>query len=323
VSEQRRPALVVLGIGARRLRDPARRARLADGAVAAARARGHPQVRVVECLDAAALRTTTAEALAHGFGLVVAIGGDGTVREVVGALSGSEVALGIVPAGTGNLLAATLGVPRDARAALEALRRAQPRSIDHGEASWAGSASGAPGGSAGASPFVVATGAGLDARFVSAASGDAKRRYGIGAYLVAALAQATDLRPRPTTLVVDGTRHETESIVVLIANAGELIPGLLRPRLPVRPDDGWLHVFVVRGGVVGSVVGALELLAVGETGRTPTGSGSRYAGREVSVAIDVDPPDPVQVDGDRVGSGRLEARVRPAAVRVLVPADER
>jgi len=225
-----------------------------------------------------------------------------------------------VPAGTGNLLAATLGVPRDAAAALAALRDGEPRSIDLGEASWAGAATGEP---AGSSAFVVATGAGLDARFLAAASAEAKRRYGIGAYLAAALAQATDLRPRPTTLVVDGQRHETESIVVLIANAGELIPGLLRPRLPVRPDDGWLHVFVVRGGVVGSVIGALELLAAGEAGRTATGSASRFSAREVIVEIDVDPPDPVQVDGDRVGAGRLEARVRPGAVRILVPSGSR
>jgi diacylglycerol kinase family enzyme len=88
----------------------------------------------------------------------------------------------------------------------------------------------------------------------------------------------------------------------------------------VRPDDGWLHVFVVRGGVIGSMLGTLELLAAGGTGRTRTGSAWRMAGHEVSVEIDVDPPDPVQVDGDRVGTGRLEARLRPAAVRVLAAA---
>lgn len=319
---------MVLGVGARRLRDPARRAHLALEAAAAARARGHADVTVVECPDSAALRAATAEAVAGGAGLVIAVGGDGTVRDVTGALSGSDAPLGIVPAGTGNLLAATLGVPRSMDAALAAIRSAEPRPIDHGEARWSGSAVGDTAGSAasdaaGSSPFVVATGAGLDARFVSAAPAEAKRRFGIGAYLVAALAQASDLRPRPTILVVDGKRHETESIVVLVANAGEIIPGLLRPRLPVRPDDGLLHVFVVRGGVVGSVVGALELLAAADTGRSLTGSASRFTAREVSVEIDVDPPDPVQVDGDRVGSGRLEARIKPAAVRVLVPAGRR
>jgi diacylglycerol kinase (ATP) len=311
------PAIVLLGLGARRLRDPAHREHLARVAQAAAIARGHPDTAIVECADGAALRAATVEAVREGIGLVVAVGGDGTVREVVGELSRGAVPLGIVPAGTGNLLAAALGVPRDLDEALAAIRTATPRVIDHGQAIWAGAAAGdAPG----ASTFVVAAGAGLDARFVSAASAESKRRYGIGAYLVATLRQAGDLRPRPTRLVVDGVLHETESVLVLIANAGELLPGLLAPRLPILPDDGLLHVFVLRGGLVGSVVGALELLAVADPGRTPTGSALRTAGREVSVEIDVDPPDPVQVDGDRVGSGRLEARVRPSAVRVLVPA---
>jgi diacylglycerol kinase (ATP) len=292
------PAIVLLGLGARRLRDPAHREHLARVAQGAAIARGHPDTAIVECADGAALRAATVEAVREGIGLVVAVGGDGTVREVVGELSRGAVPLGIVPAGTGNLLAAALGVPRDLDEALAAIRTATPRVIDHGQAIWAGAAAG-------------------DA---SAASAESKRRYGIGAYLVATLRQAGDLRPRPTRLVVDGVLHETESVLVLIANAGELLPGLLAPRLPILPDDGLLHVFVLRGGLVGSVVGALELLAVADPGRTPTGSALRTAGREVSVEIDVDPPDPVQVDGDRVGSGRLEARVRPSAVRVLVPA---
>lgn len=310
------PAFVLLGLGARRLRDAADRARLADGAAAAARARGHADVTVVECQDAPALRATSREAAAAGAGLVVAVGGDGTVREVAGVLAGSGVPLGIVPAGTGNLLATTLGVPRDAAAALSTLRTDEPRPVDVGEASWSGAGAGHP---AGTSAFVVAAGVGLDARFLAAASGEAKRRYGIGAYLVAALGQATDLRPRPTTLLVDGERHDSESIIVLVASAGELIPGLLGPRLPLRPDDGMLHVFVVRGGVVGSVVGTLELLAAGSPGRTPTGSAWRFAAREVVVDIEADPPEPIEVDGDPVGRGRLEARIRSGAVRVLAP----
>jgi diacylglycerol kinase family enzyme len=316
MSDPSGPALVVLGLGARRLGDPARREHLARAAAAAARDRGHHDVTILECADGAALRAATAEAVASRVGLVVAIGGDGTVREVVGGLSGGEVPLGIVPAGTGNLLASALGLPRDLEAALATIRTGTPRAVDHGVASWSGSpARDAPG----ASTFVVAAGVGLDARFVSAASADAKRRYGIGAYLVAALRQAVDLRPRPTRLIVDGVRHETDSIMVLIANAGDLIPGLLRPRLPIRPDDGCLHVFAVRGGVLGSVVGALELLAAAEPGPTATRSGMRLTAREVVVEIDVEPADPVQVDGDRVGSGRLDAGIRPAAVRVLVP----
>jgi diacylglycerol kinase family enzyme len=317
VSAATGPALIVLGLGASGLHDPAARDRLALAAADAARRRGHRDATVVACPDAAALRTTVVAAVSDGVGLVVAIGGDGTVREAAGGVAGSGTALAIVPAGTGNLLAAALAVPGDVAGAMTTIATGSVRRMDVGRASW-----GVVGGTdegRGRSPFVVACGAGLDARFVEAASGEAKRRFGIGAYLGAALAQITDLRPRPTQVVVDGEAVETESVVVLVANAGELIPGVLGPRLPVRPDDGWLHVFVVRGGLVGSLVGALELLAAASPGPTSTRSGQRWLARAVSVRVDVEPPEPIQVDGDRVGEGSLEATIEPGAVQVVVP----
>jgi diacylglycerol kinase family enzyme len=311
-------ALVVLGLGASRLHDPTARDDLTREAVRGARERGHAAVEVVPCADAAALRATVAEAADDGVGLVVAVGGDGTVREAAGVLVDRGIPLAIVPAGTGNLLASTLGIPRGSAGAIATVAHGAPRAIDVGEASWTSALDDGPT----RSPFVVACGTGLDARLVGAAPAAAKRRFGIGAYLVAAIGQALDLRPRPAHLVVDGEAIETEAIVVLVANAGELLPGLLGPRLPLRPDDGRLHVFVVRGGVVGSVVAALELLAAG-VGPTPTGQGLRLTATSVEVDIDVEPPEPVQVDGDRVGHGRLTARIRPAAVPVIVPAAAR
>jgi diacylglycerol kinase (ATP) len=344
-------ALVVLGLGASRLRTAARRSELAHAAEEAARARGHRRVEVVEAPDGPTVAALCRQAAADGAGLVVAIGGDGTVREAAGALSGSDVRLGIIPAGTGNLLASSLDIPRRVVDACAIVREGVPRRIDHGIARWerrevarAGAprpgaarpaaarpavepsateapATDAPAGAAapGESPFVVAAGIGLDARFIAAASREAKERYGIGAYLVAALAEARDLRPRPTVLNVDGERHVLDAVVVLVANAGDLIPGLLRPRLPIRADDGRLHVFVVRGGIVGSVIGALELLAAGDTGWTGSGAALRLTASEVRVEMQGQPPDPVEIDGDPVGSGWLEARLRPAALEILVP----
>jgi diacylglycerol kinase (ATP) len=360
-------AIVVLGLGASRLRSAARRSELARGAAAAARERGHRDVRIVEAPDGPSVASVCRSAIRAGAGLVVAVGGDGTVREATGALSGASIPLAIVPAGTGNLLASSLGIPRTAPGALAIVRDGVPRRIDHGIARWerrdeptgpmptrpeddlpgpdapiAGKPpplqrpnhgrpvtaepipdGSIPAGSIPESPFVVATGVGLDARFLAAASREAKERYGIGAYLAAALGEARDLRPRPTLLTVDGELHELEAVVVLVANAGDLIPGVLRPRLPIRADDGRLHVFVVRGGIVGSVVGALELLAAGDTGWTGSGAALRLSATDVRVEMRGQRPDPVEIDGDRVGVGWLEARLRPASLDVLVPSGAR
>lgn len=304
------PALVVVSGRSRLAGAPVARAALVDAVVAAVRARGHGPVDVAVSEGAAMVDRAVRAAVVGGAALVVAVGGDGLVREVGGALAGHRVNLGIVPAGTGNLLASALRIPGATQEALRIIAEAEPRRVDQGIATWAGGAAGAGSGS-----FLVACGAGLDARLVGRASHDAKRRFGIAAYMGAALATAADLRPRPTRLVVDGTVVETRSVVVLVANAGELIPGMLGPRHPVLPDDGLLDVFVVHGGILGSLRGTLELLAA--SGPRAGRAGVRLQGREVRV--DVAPPVPIQLDGDVLGASPLEARVVPAALSVLAP----
>jgi diacylglycerol kinase family enzyme len=112
-------------------------------------------------------------------------------------------------------------------------------------------------------------------------------------------------------------RTELESVVVLVANCGEAIPGVLRPRLPIAPDDGIFHVFVLpRGGIIGGVRGVLELMNAEHQGWSPSGHAVRLTGREVRV--EVTPVAPTQIDGDAFPAGVLEARIRPGGLRVIV-----
>ncbi len=283
---------------------------LVDRVVSAVRARGHEPVEVALAGDGPMIRSTVADALGRGVTLVVAVGGDGLVRETASPLSGGPASLAIVPAGTGNLLSSALGIPRDTAGALQVLAAGMPRTIDQGTAAWEGTTGGP-----GSGRFLVACGVGLDARLVAGASDAAKRRFGIAAYMGAALATAGDLRPRPTRLTVDGAVQDTRSVVVLVANAGELIPGVLGPRHPVRPDDGLLDVFVLHGGILGSLRGTIELLSA-------RGPGAGRAGLRLqgtSVKVEIETPEPVQLDGDVLGTSPLEARVLPGALSVLGP----
>jgi diacylglycerol kinase family enzyme len=96
-----------------------------------------------------------------------------------------------------------------------------------------------------------------------------------------------------------------------------LIPGLVRPALPVRVADGLLDVFVVAaGGLPGAVIGALEAVGRRSLGRSRTGLSVRLRGASVRIATR--PAQPLEVDGDPVGAGRLEATVMPSALRVIV-----
>jgi diacylglycerol kinase family enzyme len=305
------PPFLLVAAGASHLADAGRRDALVAAATAAIRARTgtDPEVRVTA--TAGAGQAAAREAAAAGAPLLVVAGGDGSVRSAAAVLAGTGIVLGIVPGGTGNLLAAALGVPRSPARAIAAIVTARERPIDVGWA-WVGAA-------AIAMPFVVAAGVGFDARVMAATSERRKRSLGIAAYFATATAVAARIRPFAVRLVVDGVVHETDALEVLVANAGELIPGLLRPRLPLVPDDGLLDVLVARGrGVAGGSRAALELL-LGRGVHTAIGPyGARFAGRRVEVGAP--PGEPVEVDGDVVGGGCFIAEVVPHAIRILVPA---
>jgi diacylglycerol kinase (ATP) len=305
------PPFLLVAAGASHLADPRRRDALVAAATAAIRARTGTDPEVRFTATAAAGQAAAREAAAAGAPLLVVAGGDGSVRSAAAVLAGTDIVLGIVPGGTGNLLAAALGVPRSPARAIAALVTARERPIDVGRA-WVGAAV-IP------TPFVVAAGVGFDARVMAATTERRKRSLGVGAYFATGTGVAARIRPFAVRLVVDGVVHETDALEVLVANAGELIPGLLRPRLPLVPDDGLLDVLVARGrGVAGGSRAALELL-LGRGMHTAIGPfGARFAGRRVEVGAPAG--EPVEVDGDVVGGGGFVAEVVPHAIRILVPA---
>jgi diacylglycerol kinase family enzyme len=306
--------VVIVNRAASRLRGPASGDRIvAEVETWAMEASGRPP-SLVDVGDRASVDAAGAAARRAGSGLVVVVGGDGTVSAVAVALADSGIPLAIVPAGAGNVLATALGVPADPSGAIRSLAGAHRRRIDLGNAALRGP-TGRPSTDRG---FAVAAGVGWDARVMEATAAADKRRLGRLAYWVAALGLLGRLTPVPYRIEIDGERLELEATVALVANAGELVPGLVRPRLPIVPDDGLLDLLVLRvGSIPGGVRGALELLGRTELGGTPSGTAFRARGRRIRVVAD--PAQPRQVDGDAVGSGAIEVTVRPAALEVLVP----
>lgn len=306
-------ALVLANPAASVIRMPAIRLIALNAVRTALQARGFATIEILEPESADATADAAAAAVSAGYDLVVALGGDGTARTVAGATAGSSTALALVPGGTGNLFAAALGVPRTTADAIDALRYAQPYPVDLGVVEpTAVIPSDLP--ALARSPFLVAVGSGLDARMILATDHNLKARLGAGAYVLAGLSVARDLRPRAALLEVDGDRHELAALVVLVVNAGELMPGV-RPRLPIAPDDGLLDIFVLTGsGPVGAAAGALALLAASSVGQTA--AGLRLRGRHVRVTLE--PAEPIQVDGDAFAPGGFLATVSPAALQVLL-----
>ncbi len=253
------------------------------------------------------MRRLAANRAAAGTDVVVAVGGDGAVGQIATSLAGTGVALGIVPAGTGNLLASNLGIPKRHNHATTALLTGRRRRIDLGRVSVDGSQR----------DFAVACGIGFDARVVGATDNRQKLHWGRLAYLANALGQAGDIDNVVHEITLDGVRTTTEAAQVFIANFGKLLP-LVEPRRKVRPDDGWFDVIVVRAsGPLPGLLATWEVLRQKELGSDPNGHVYRARAREVRV--DTRPARLVEADGNVVGSTPVVARIQPRALTVMVP----
>ena len=304
--------LLLLSTNSARLRRPDRRDAIRQLAVEAIRRRSGTAPEVVEASDAGQAEQALAAARSGGTALVVVAGGDGSVRTAAGALAGSEATLGIVPTGTGNLFAASLGIARDPRMAARQLATVRLRQVDLGEVETG----------AGRGAFVVACGAGFDARVMAMTSAQAKARFGIAAYFAAAFRAARTVRGASTRITADGTTLQVRSLATLVANAGEIIPGVLGPRTPIRPDDGLLDLIVVTGrtalqGAVPAIAALMEA-SVLEPGAVRKSWGALRL-RASRIRVETDPPEPIEVDGDLIGEagGWLEAAIRPGVLRVI------
>ncbi|HEX5013419.1 MAG TPA: diacylglycerol kinase family protein [Candidatus Limnocylindrales bacterium] len=305
--------LVVVNPVASKLAHEKRRGGIVDAVVAAVAARtGQAPDVAATTREAAAV----ALAAARHAPLVAVVGGDGTLREAAAALSGTGVPLAIVPAGTGNVFAAELGVPRGISGAIEVIRAGRPRPVDLGLATWGSAEDGVAGPPAGSNAFVVACGVGFDARVMARASAEHKRRLGFGAYIVAAIHEAASPRPTRFTIEADDETHEATGLVALVANCGQIIPGFVGPRHPIDPADGLLDVIVVTATTLpGGLLGAAEALLA--RGPTPHRHRRSLRLRAARVRITADPEQPVQVDGDAHRAAWLEARVNPGAITIL------
>lgn len=246
----------------------------------------------------------------QGFDVLVCYGGDGTAMQIAAAMAGTGIPLGLVPGGTGNLLAGNLRLPGSPAAAARVILRGWPLRIDLGAVERTG----------GVHYFAVACGAGFDAQLMAGTAPAAKRRWKMGAYVARALATLPQVTSAPHRVTVDGQAHEVPAVMVLVANCGELIPPFLRVGKDVAPDDGWLDVIALHAdGALQSVSAVWELL------RGPRGGGGGGAariwgtrGRTVRVEVRSGAPRPVQMDGEPAGDTPFEARLVPQALTVLV-----
>ena len=253
-------------------------------------------------------RRLAAEAVAQGVEVVVVFGGDGTTMQAAAALVGTDVILGVIPGGTGNLLAGNLRIPSSPARAAQALVTARPKPFDLGRMQRVD----------GLHYFAVACGAGYDARVMAGTPSELKRRWGMAAYVATTLRLMGEMRSTAHVITIDGVEYDANAAMVLVANCGEVIPPWIRLGAGIRPDDGLLDVIVVRAnGFSQSVRAVWDLLR-----EAPDVEGfDTYVGyaRGQEIRVETHPVQPVQLDGEPGGVTPFTATVIPRAIRILVP----
>jgi len=278
------------------------------------------------------------EAVERGAKLVVAVGGDGTVRAVAEALVHTDVPMALLPLGTGNLLARNLDIPvGDPAAAITAALDGKDRTIDVGWVAvqrWAAADAADPddevtGPAADPDPdrehiFLVIGGVGFDAAMVASTDDALKAKVGWIAYFVAGVQHLHGRRSRVRVRLDGRAWQDLRLRSLLVGNCGKL-PGGLQLLPDAVLDDGWLDIAAIdtRGGVAGwaQLLGEVVLQGFGLRNPLPARIGRIDHTRARSVDLQLAGGEHVQLDGDVLGRvAELAARVDPGALVVRVPA---
>ncbi|MEU7890695.1 YegS/Rv2252/BmrU family lipid kinase [Microbispora bryophytorum] len=275
--------------------------RLLDPVLRRLRTGGRP-VSVVVGTSAADALGRARDAVAAGPAALVAFGGDGLVHLAVQAVAGTAVPLGILPAGTGNDIAAALGIPRgDPLAAADIVTAGDCRVIDAarlGTGEW----------------FAGVLACGFDSR-VNERANAMTWPPGMAKYLVALARELRSFTPIPFRITLDGEAVEREAMLVAVANTRSYGAGM-RVCPQARPDDGLLDVLVVGALSTGGFLRIFPRVYRGSHTRHPAVTLRRARRVEIeALAGDV----VAYADGERAGPTPLTCAVEPGAVRVLAP----
>lgn len=246
-------------------------------------------------------------ALEQGAELVFAWGGDGMVQRCVDVLAGTDVALAIVPAGTANLFASDLGIPKDIEEAVKIGLHGERRRLDVGRFNG--------------EHFAVMAGAGFDAAMIrDAGDGGLKERFGRAAYVWTG---SENLRSKPfgAEITVDGVGwYKGKASCILFGNVGKLFGGV-EVFEDARPDDGQLDVGVVTADGLLEWGRMIARVAVGAADKSPFAQSTKA---RRSVKVKLNRKIRYELDGgDRTKVRAFKVNVEAAAVTVCVPPAER
>ena len=239
---------------------------------------------------------------ASRYDAVFTLGGDGTAMEVVSALAGTGRPVGVLPGGTGNLIARALGTPLVMRHAVRSLLHGDVKQVDLGVLGDG-------------RHFAFAAGVGIDARMIEGTPPWLKRKIGVLAYVITAGRALLRNEKFLVRATVDGELIERQAVSVMVTNFGAVLHDRLTLGPGIRQDDGKLDLCVFSPDTMWDGLRILWRLARKDFRDDPCmlfRSGETFR-------IETDPPSPAQADGELIGKTPFEVRVQPMAATLLIP----
>ena len=250
-------------------------------------------------------RRLAREAVESGITVVVAIGGDGTINEIIQELAGSETALGVLPGGTVNVWAREVGIPLEITAARAVLVNGQTRRIDLGRINDR--------------YFMLMVGIGMDGEVIHAVEKRPAKRFGVLGYLLVGAWLGLGYPAYRVSLEIDGRVIKATALQLVIGNT-QLYAGAIKYTWRAKCDDGLLDICIIRKqSVPGRIIIALDFLLQ----RKQHHQRMQYeTGR--SIKIHTRKPVAIQIDGDPLGHTENDQAPTPIAVetgvlKVIVP----
>ncbi len=241
------------------------------------------------------------QAAVDGAAAVIAVGGDGTLNEVVNGLVGyPETVLGVIPAGSGNDFVRSLGLkPSDWQAACRLIAQGKTKAVDLGQVNGR--------------HFINVSGVGFDATVVDCANTWGKAHFSSTlAYVAAMLKTLREFKPSHVKIQLDGQEVETLSWLVVVAS-GQYFGGGMWIAPQAEISDGLFDVVVLGDVSKFELLRAFPSIFSGKHLSHP--AIKFYRARQVRV--EADRPMMAQTDGEVIGQTPITFQVRPSALRVF------
>ncbi|MEI7475148.1 MAG: diacylglycerol kinase family protein [bacterium] len=244
-----------------------------------------------------------AESVKNGVDILIAVAGDGTVRELMPVLLGTNVKLGIIPAGTGNMIASNLDIPWDFSKACQLVLNGKTKRIDIGQIND--------------KYFGFIAGCGVDAKIMMETTREKKDKLGVWAYFIEAFKHSLKVAPYLVKIRIDDKKIiRTKAVTVMAVNTGKVFGDLFTIAPNAKVDDGKLHLVIISPkNILDYLLVFFEFMF-----QKPLNRNFRIRHIKAKKAeLTTNPSVLMQSDGDIIGKTPAVLKIIPSAIEVFIP----